>query len=384
MHTIKLSTVYQLVLTALVLGACFGTVAQGNLGNFGIQAAPTTPTPMALAQANTNQLALDTTQNGPKVQVQVQVDATGNANAEGSAKGPNDTNVTAKTNGEGSAVASALSSLPQNESVVASAPPVALAPFQPTPTISLGTVSGTRTNPQAVVNEAIVNLRQGPGTFYETAGTAARGQVFELVARSEDYHWWQVCCHNNGRVWLSDQVAYVYGQLNALPVVANPVQPAPLPAEVSNPTGAVALVATLPAPTAVPTAELAPTATPQAFDFDLLAHEQFEERILPRIYAYVYAGAEGLGGYTLRVRKDGIELPAGDDSFGGQPAMTWPLSIARQRFYNLKFEYSGLPAAGAWEIQLVDSAGKAVGPPALFNLSGDEPNQEMYVRYQKR
>ena len=64
--------------------------------------------------------------------------------------------------------------------------------------------------------------------------------------------------------------------------------------------------------------------------------------------------------------------------------MTWPLPIPRQRFYNMKLEYKSIPFAGTWEIQLVDFDGKVVGPPAIFNLGGNEQNQEMYVRYQKR
>ncbi len=386
----KLSTVYQLVLTALVLGACFSYLMQGRLLTGGVDAAASIP-PTAVAvevarsdfkQANVfanpvgaNQI-VDNSLLSSRVQVQVQVQATGNAKAEGSAKGPGDTNVSANTNGPGNALASALSNLPESSKPLAIAS--ALIPSQ----AQAGTLpSTTQSTPQAIVNDGIINLRRGPGTFYDIAGTAARGQVFQMLARTEDYHWWQVCCFNNEQVWVNDQVVYVNGPINLLQVVASPLLPA-------TPTAALPQFVATPMPT-LPPPTLAPTVLPTAlaannYNFDLISQEQFEETIVPRIYLYVYAGAEGLEGYSLRVKKDGAELPVNVTSFGGQPGMTWPLSIPRQRFYNMKLEYKGTPTAGTWELQLLDAAGKMVGPPATFYLSGDDQNKEMYVRYQKR
>jgi len=373
MPTIKLSTVYQLVLTALMLGACFSSMVQGKLGAISIDAASPTTMPSTLSGNNLANPLPEGAQNSAKIQVQVQVQATGNAKAEGSAKGPGDATVSANTNGSGNAVASALSNLPQDSKSVAAVSSTEPASGQAFPTATPG--SPATSTPQVVINEASVNLRRGPGTFYATVGQATRGQTFDMVARTEDYQWWQICCVNNERVWVSDQVVYVYGAINTLEAVPNPLLLAQAPNQESA-------APTLPAPTIAPT--LVPGPTPNVLDFDLIAQEQFEESITPRIYLYVYAGAEGLGGYSLRVKKDGAELPVSGASFGGQPGMTWPLPIPRQRFYNMKLEYKGVPIAGEWEIQLVDFAGKIVGPPAIFNLSGNEQNQEMYVRYQKR
>lgn len=398
MPTIKLSVVYMLVLTALILGACFSAITQGGIAALGRSTVSSTPVtvavgaePSGLNQNNNldNRLLLDQQQTSSKIQVQVQVDATGNANAEGSAKGPNDTNVTAKTNGEGSAVASALSSLPEGVANTVLALPVSTTAAQTAPlqTSSVVATPVATLGPLAVVSESIINLRRGPGTFYDVVGSAARGQVFDIVARTVDYQWWQICCMNNEFVWLNDQVVYVYGPLNTLVVAASPLSPsqipgqipAQLPAQANTP----ALEPTLAPPTVAPVLPT-PAATAHAFEFDLVAQEQFEETIMPRIYAYIYAGAEGLGGYTLHVRKDDNELPLTGSSFGGQPAMTWPLPIARQRFYNLKLEYRDVPAVGNWEVQLVDLAGKVVGPPVIFHLNDSEQNQEMYLRFQKR
>lgn len=397
MPTIKLSVVYMLVLTALILGACFSALTQGSIAALERSRVASTPVavavgaePSGLNQNNNldNRLLMDQQQTSSKIQVRVQVDATGNANAEGSAKGPNDTNVTAKTNGEGSAVASALSSLPEGVGNTVLVLPASTTATQTTPlqTSSVVATPVATLGPQAVVSESIINLRRGPGIFYDVVGSAARGQVFDIVARTADYQWWQVCCTNNEFVWLNNQVVYVYGQLNTLVVAASPLSPsqipgqipAQLPAQANTP----ALVPTLAPPTVAPVLPT-PAATPHAFEFDLVAQEQFEETMTPRIYAYIYAGAEGLGGYTLRVRKDGNELPITASSFGGQPAMTWPLPIARQRFYNLKLEYKDIPVVGNWEVQLVDLAGKVVGPPVIFHLNGSEQNQEMYLRFQK-
>ncbi|MFN8493490.1 MAG: SH3 domain-containing protein [Caldilineaceae bacterium] len=383
MRMIKLSTVYQLVLTALMLGACFSSVVEGRLGALSRNAAITpTVMPATLARdsppSGMNQVANFTdplgngAQNSAKVQVQVQVQANGNAKAEGSARGPGNANVSANTDGPGNAVASAISNLPSDDKTLA----LPVAAGQSANILLPTTTPDALAAPQVVVNENLVNLRRGPSTFYAIAGSAARGQTFAMVARTEDYHWWQICCFNNERVWVSDQVVYVYGAINTLAVVPNPVVPL-------EKVAAVEAAPTLPPPTLAPTAP-APTPTPNGLDFDLVAQEQFEEAITPRIYLYVYAGAEGLGGYTLHVKKDGVDLPVSVTSFGGQPGMTWPLPLPRQRFYNMKLEYRGTPGPGAWEIQLVDFSGKVVGPPAVFHLSGNDQTQEMYVRYQKR
>ena len=55
----------------------------------------------------------------------------------------------------------------------------------------------------------------------------------------------------------------------------------------------------------------------------------------------------------------------------------------RQRFQNFKVEFPNVQAAGAWEVQLIDSSGAPAGPPALFTLVANDQNRELYVRYEK-
>ena len=52
-----------------------------------------------------------------------------------------------------------------------------------------------------------VNLRGGPGTVYARLGQVRRGASFEIVGRSADSAWWQICCPlgNEQPSWISAQ-----------------------------------------------------------------------------------------------------------------------------------------------------------------------------------
>ena len=103
---------------------------------------------------------------------------------------------------------------------------------------------------------------------------------------------------------------------------------------------------------------------------------------LVRIYLYVYQGTTALPDYTLRVTKDGVDMPVSGKSIDAA-GFTWPVADPRQRFQNLKVEFPSVQAAGKWEVQLVDSSGAPAGPPATFTLVGGDQNRELYVRYEK-
>ncbi len=38
---------------------------------------------------------------------------------------------------------------------------------------------------------------------------------------------------------------------------------------------------------------------------------------------------------------------------------------------------------GVWEVQLVDGSGAPAGAAATFTLAANDPNRELYVRYEK-
>ncbi len=140
-------------------------------------------------------------------------------------------------------------------------------------------------------------------------------------------------------------------------------------------------------PTATPTETPSPTPTPD-YAFELEDFEQFPTQLPDtdevRIYAYIYAGQDlALGGYSLRVVKDGQPLEVLAKSTEGLPGETRPGPNPYTRFANLGAAFFE-PPAGVWEVQLIDPAGAPAGPPVRFNISQGDDNRELYVRYRRK
>jgi hypothetical protein len=270
--------------------------------------------------------------------------------------------------------------------------------------------------PIAVVNSDQVNARRRPDiTSDNIIREMARGDELRIVGQSADDEWWFVCCVDDGTAWVYYSYVDTSGNVDAVPITdseAGPVdattvqaaQPAAVPTQAAAPaapaTAAPAPVVQEP-PTAAPEATeppppveaaqpAAPADTPgpteppaPAFPFNLVAQEQFvESNDLVRIYLYVYQGTTALPDYTLRVTKDGAEMPVSAKS-GDAAGFTWPVADPRQRFQNMKVEFPGVQATGTWEVQLVDGSGAPAGPLATFTLIGGDQNRELYVRYEK-
>ncbi|NUQ39424.1 MAG: SH3 domain-containing protein [Caldilineales bacterium] len=241
------------------------------------------------------------------------------------------------------------------------APPPTDTPAAPPPT-------ATPAAPQIRVSASVVNLRSGPGTNYSQVGQARGGQQFPILARNQTASWVQLETSNGAKAWVINDSRWtqVVGDVNSVAVAAD--IPTPPPTARPRPTNTPA-----PTPTPVP-----------SFAFNLESQEQFPESNIVRIFLYVYSSSEtALGGYSLRVKQNGNELPVTGLSAGGQPSHTWPIAGDRQRLTNLKVEFAVAPA-GAWQVQLVDGSGVAVGPPATFTLIAGDQNQEMYVRYKRK
>ena len=139
-----------------------------------------------------------------------------------------------------------------------------------------------------------------------------------------------------------------------------------------------------PEPTATPTIEPTPTASPD-YGFILETAQKFPtESLAPnvvRIYAYIYSPTEfGLEGYSLSVRHNGAELAVDQQSTGGLPRVTRDAPGPYSRFTNLTAIFVETQA-GDWVVQLADADGNPAGPPATFQLSSDEETRELYVRY---
>jgi SH3-like domain-containing protein len=271
--------------------------------------------------------------------------------------------------------------------------------------------------PIAVVNSDLVNARQRPQISSEgVIKELDRGTELRIVGKTADDEWWYVCCVDGGTAWIYYSYVDTSGNVDTVPVsdgVGGPVtvaegtgqaaaNAAPTQAPAAAPTPVPPPAVEQPSPTAPPAApppaepptepptEPAPTDTPAPteppapqFPFNLVAQEQFmESNNLVRVFLYVYQGNTALPGYTLRVTKDGAELPVSAQSIDAA-GFTWPVADPRQRFQNMKVEFPNVQSAGTWEVQLLDSSGAPAGPVATFTLAGGDLNRELYVRYEK-
>lgn len=161
-----------------------------------------------------------------------------------------------------------------------------------------------------------------------------------------------------------------------------PEPPTPEPPTPEEPTATPE--PTLP-PTETPTP--APTATPNWL-FDLESFEKLPTQSLAanvvRIWLYAYSPSNfGLDGYTLRVTHNGQPLTIEESTTAGVPQTTRPGNSPYTRFANFNVILVE-PQEGTWELQLLDSEGIPVGPPATFALTADENTRELYVRYRQR
>lgn len=233
------------------------------------------------------------------------------------------------------------------------------------PTGASSTGNAPPTGAKAVVNSPLVNARTGPGTDFDIVATVERGDEYDIVGKNNDGSWWQVCCIAGADAWIIAEYVDTDGLVDSVPVAGQQPDTAPSAAAAPATTGE-------------------DSAAPGAIAFDLRKQEQFPETGLVRIFLYVVSGTDSQAGYSLRITHNGTGLPVEGESFAGQPAFTWPFQDARQRYQNFKIEYADIDSAGVWEVQLVDSNGSPAGPTATFTLAANDPQQELYVRYEKR
>jgi hypothetical protein len=117
-----------------------------------------------------------------------------------------------------------------------------------TPTAVPATAAPSATPQPSLRALAGVNVREGPGTVYQTKGVLAEGQVVQSLGRSPDGGWWQIIFPpGSGSLgWVSGSYVQPNDQAQNLPVVAPP----PLPA-----------TATFTPPPATPTSSPTPSVT---------------------------------------------------------------------------------------------------------------------------
>lgn len=265
--------------------------------------------------------------------------------------------------------------------------------------------------PLGIVNSELVNSRSGPDTSFPVVVVLGRGEEFDVTGKNAEGNWWRICCVDDKDVWTSAEFLDVAESTANVPVAqAGEVSAAALvrlnapaaAADASAPAVAAAPTATpepAPAPAVV---EVQPPAEPAVHvaaagsevvsvaaentgdgNHTLVAFERFPETNVVRAFLYVYSGSEALAGYSLRVTKDGVEQTVAGESFGGMAGLTWPMAGDRQRFQNFKVEFPSVAPAGTWTVELVKD-GAVVGSTATFTLSDNDPDRELYVRYERR
>lgn len=214
-----------------------------------------------------------------------------------------------------------------------------------------------------VIKPATLNGRRGPGTNYERIGQASKGQELFILGRTADGVWLKVCCMANQPVWVAADQVDAKGAAHAAPVLTPP--PTSLP---PSPTR-VALPAA-PRPGQSPLATPRPAGTPLP-PFDIARGPEYpitRDNGIMTIWVKVYEGPldseKPLGGYILKVKRDGVDVSDNVVSFGDRPFDNTGKNQGNYN-YNLKFELNNASESD-YEIYLARPGGFRVSPITKF------------------
>lgn len=258
----------------------------------------------------------------------------------------------------------------ESPAVAEEQPPAAPAQEEPTPTPEPATSTPEPQVAKAVVNSPAVNVRSGPGTQYNLAGTAERGAELEIVGKNPAGDWWQVCCVNGQTVWIAGFLVDTTGPVDSVAVAANipapPVQaPAPAPQPQPQPQPQPAAPTATPAP-AQPTEPPAPSFT--------IAKGGF---IDPRPNSNPYISFFGwicksqcpspaVGGYKMIA-----EGPAGRFEAIFEPTtLVGDPGLGSEFWYNAKLEIAST-TPGNYRVWVADMGGNQVSEAWEFTVQGD-------------
>ena len=244
-------------------------------------------------------------------------------------------------------------------------------------------VGSDRPAPQAtayvVIKPATLNGRRGPGTNYERVGQASKGQELFVLGRTADGGWLQVCCMANQPVWVAADQVDAKGAAEAAPVFT------PLPTSLP-PTATRAPQPAVPRVGQSPVATPLPVGTPLP-PFDIARGPEFpitRDNGVLGIWIKVQEGTgdyqRPLGGYILKVTRDGVDVSDDIRSFDDRPFDKTPPNQGAYE-YNLKFEKYEAGEAD-WEIYLARPGGIRVSPVTKFTTKGDSyRNLVVYIAY---
>lgn len=232
--------------------------------------------------------------------------------------------------------------------------PASLIDAEPEQPTSAGTPQPT---PHAIVSANTVSGRRGPDPAFERVGQASQGTALLILGRTPDRAWWQVCCMANQPVWVPADSVEARGALDTVPEVLPPPTPMPTMTPLPRP----------PQPTRTP------TPTP-GLPFDIARGPEFpiqRDNGILTIWVKVYAGPldnqTPLGGYILKVFRDGVDVSDNKVSSNGPFDSTGPFQ--GNYLYNLKFEMYNASEAD-WEIYLARPGGFRVSPITKFTTKG--------------
>jgi hypothetical protein len=220
--------------------------------------------------------------------------------------------------------------------------------------------------PFVVIKPATLTGRRGPGTAYERVGEAKQGQQLFILGRTSDGKWLQVCCLANQPVWVSADQVESKGDVTIAAILTPP--PVPLPTPTRRP------VAAAPRTGQSPIATPGPVVTPLP-PFDIARGPEFpitRDNGVMTIWAKVYEGPSDnqnpLGGYILKVKRDGVDVSDNVRSVGDAPFNSTG-KFQGNYDYNLKFELNDASESD-YEIYLARPGGFRVSPITKFTTKG--------------
>jgi SH3-like domain-containing protein len=255
--------------------------------------------------------------------------------------------------------------------------------------------TATAAKPRLTIEQDLINVRTGPGTNYNTAGSAARGEAFDIVGKSAAGDWWLVCCVGGETVW-------VFGQLgraeNAESVpVATPAALAAAP----QPAAAQPVATQAPAaPAPEPAATEAPAPAPPAegdpcagiggdgCKFKVKAGPAFAPNggsELKLTLGFIHSGVEGgqpQGSYFVVLLKDGQNLNIPDSVRSFDPSVGMRDGPNGKYNYEYKLGLDGLPGgtvAGNYTIWVLDGNGERDSQNVNFTVPDGQG--EVYILF---
>jgi uncharacterized protein YraI len=221
--------------------------------------------------------------------------------------------------------------------------------------------------PKLVINEPAANLRLGPATDYGLAGSANKGQEFEVTGKNQAGDWWQLCCVNGQQAWVFAQLVIVSNADNA-PVITN-LPPKPVAQVAPTQPPAAAQPTTAPAqPTAAPPPASDPCANigGDGCKFKLKGGPAFTANgggELRLTLAFVHSGIEGgqpQGSYFVVLLKDGVNVGVPDNKRSNDPNGGMNQGPHGKFNYDHKIAAASLPGgsvAGNYTIWVLDGNG---------------------------